>query len=264
MPGHGLILTYHAIEPGPAPLCVDPDLFAAHLDCLADCGAQILTVSELAGCLRAGELPDRAVAITFDDGFASVAERAAPLLLERGMVATVFGVAGHLGGHNDWPTQPARAPRRSLASAGQLAALARAGFEIGAHGVEHLPLAAASDAELRRELLDGRATLERAVHAPVATFAYPYGARAGRGGEEIVRREYFAACTTALELVRPETDPHALPRVDVHYVRRPRLLRRAVHGSLDHYLRVRRATARARRVINQDYVPARRPENNRR
>lgn len=264
MPGHGLILTYHAIEPGPAPLCVDPDLFAEHLDCLADCGVPTLTISELASCLRAGELPDRAVAITFDDGFASVAERAAPLLLERGMTATVFCVAGHLGGVNDWPTQPARAPRRSLASAGQLVALARAGFEIAAHGVEHVPLAGASEAELRRELLDGRATLERVTEVPVAAFAYPYGARAGRGGEELVRREYYAACTTALELVGPKTDPYALPRVDAHYLSRPRLLRRAVHGSLDHYLRVRRATARARRVINQDYVSATRPRRHRR
>lgn len=264
MPGRGLILTYHAIEPGPAPLCVDPHLFAAHLDCLAACGARTLTVSELAGCLRAGELPDRAVAITFDDGFASVAERAAPLLQERGMVATVFCVAGHLGGLNDWPTQPRRAPRRPLASAGQLVSLARAGFEIGAHGVEHLPLTTASEAELRREVVDGREALEGVVHAPVPAFAYAYGARAGREGDRLVRREYYAACTTALELVRPGTDPFALPRVDAHYVRRPVLLRRALQGSLDHYLRVRRATARARRAINQDYVPARGPGTHRR
>lgn len=264
MPGHALILTYHAVEAGPAPLCIEPGLFAAHLDCLAAVGAQTLTISELADCLRAGELPERAVAITFDDGFASVAERAAPLLRERGMVATVFCVSGHVGGVNDWPTQPPRAPRRPLASAGQLVALSRAGVEIAAHGVSHLPLGTASAAELRREVIDGRAALERVVGGPVRTFAYPYGARPSPRREAVVRGEYEAACTTALALVRPGTDPFALPRVDAHYVRRPALLRRAVHGSLDHYLRVRRATARARRMINQDYVPARRPETDRR
>lgn len=255
MSGHALILTYHAVEPGPAPLCVEPDLFAEHLDCLAACGAQTLTVSDLASCLRAGELPDRAVAITFDDGFASVAERAMPLLLERGMVATVFCVAGRLGGVNDWPSQPRRAPKRPLAHAGQLITLARAGFEIGAHGMEHMPLVTVGPAAQRREVRDSRMSLERVLEAPVRSFAYPYGARPDAHGAGLVRSEYSSACTTTLGLVRPAADPFALPRVDVHYVRRTALLLRALHGSLDHYLRVRRATARARRVIYKDYAP---------
>ena len=61
-----VVLTYHAVEDGPAPLCVEPELFRAQLDCLVDVGAETLTISALAACLRDGSLPARAVAITFD------------------------------------------------------------------------------------------------------------------------------------------------------------------------------------------------------
>ena len=110
-----VVLTYHAVEDGPAPLCIDPELFRAQLDCLLEVGAEALTISGLAACLRDGTLPARAVALTFDDGCASVARTAAPLLAERGLTATVFCVAGHLGGQNDWPTQPNGMPSLALA-----------------------------------------------------------------------------------------------------------------------------------------------------
>ena len=96
-----LVLTYHAVERGPAPLCVDPDLFVEHLDCILESGARALTVRELAEALREGALDRPSVAITFDDGFASVVESAGPLIAERGLPATVFCVAGHLGGTSD-------------------------------------------------------------------------------------------------------------------------------------------------------------------
>src|SRR5262249_23321631 len=103
--GVTLVLTYHAVEEGTAPLCISPRLFAEHAAVIAAAGVPVLTVSELASALSAGELPPRAVAITFDDGCASVAEHAAPALAEHGLRATVFCVAGHLGGTNEWRTQ---------------------------------------------------------------------------------------------------------------------------------------------------------------
>jgi peptidoglycan/xylan/chitin deacetylase (PgdA/CDA1 family) len=256
MSGSALILTYHAVQNGPAPLCVDPDLFREHLDVLADAGASVLTVGQIAEAVRGGTLPDRAVAITFDDGFTSVGEHAAPLLAERGMSATIFAVAGALGGTNDWPTQPGAAPRRPLLSAAALADLAGAGHEIGSHGIEHAPLSIAAPAALRREIVDSRAALEDAVGRPVRSFAYPYNAVPGPAGRELVRATYAAACAGGLSTVRTGADPWRLARVDSHYLRRPELLGRAVAGELDTYLLLRRVGARSRRLISKDYVAA--------
>ncbi len=251
-----LVLTYHAVEEGPPPLCLDPRTFRAHVEAVAESGVPVLTVSELAAALRAGALPERAVALTFDDGFASVARVAAPLLLERGLKATVFCVAGRLGGMNDWPTQPARAPRRALAGAAELADLARGGFEIGSHGMEHTPLAPAAGETLRREIAGSRRALEEAVGAPVASFAYPYGLLPGDEGRRLVAGEYTAACAGGLRPATASADPFALPRVDAHYLRRPERLRAALEGSATAYLAARRIGARARRAVRADHFPA--------
>ena len=252
----GLILTYHAIEPGPGPLFVEPDLFRRHLDCLAAEGARVMALSELATAARSGRIPDRAVAITFDDGFASVVEDAAPLLEERGYPATVFCVAGHVGTENDWPTQPPDAPRRRLAGQGELQELVRAGIEIGCHGFEHAPLDTLDGPDLEDELVTARGILGWAVDRPVRSLAYPYGVLPSPAARRLIRELYDTACAGGPAAVGPGADPLALPRVDAHYLRHPGVLAQAVRGSLGPYLRARRLVARARRTIARDYVAA--------
>ena len=254
MSATGLILTYHAVEVGPAPLCLAPSLFERHLDTLAAAGARTLTVSELATGLRRGELPERAVALTFDDGCASVAHNAAPLLAARGMCATVYCVAGHLGKANDWPTQPAKTPRLQLASASDLSELAAAGFEIGSHGTAHAPLRATCEDVIHTEVVESRWRLEDALGTEVATFAYPYGLSPDPAARAVTAQTYSAACAGGLARVRTTGDPMALSRIDVHYLRRPSLLGSALEGRLDAYLGVRRLGARARRLVRSDHA----------
>jgi peptidoglycan/xylan/chitin deacetylase (PgdA/CDA1 family) len=249
-----LILTYHAVEEGPAPLCVDPALFREHVDSLVDSGAHALTLSELAAAAKRDEIPERAVAITFDDGCASVARFAAPLLAERGLCATVFCVSGHLGGVTDWPTQPASVPLFELATAAELEELVSMGIEIGSHGVEHFPLAYASEQRARAELLASKQALEQAVQAPVSSFAYPYGSPPSPVARALVRDAYSAACGTRLGTMRRDSDSFSLPRIDAHYLRRPELLGRAVTGGLRAYLRARALGARTRRLLTSDHV----------
>lgn len=249
-----LILAYHAVEAGPRPLCVEPGRFAEQLDALVDAGARTLRMSEIAAGLRSGDPPDRAVAITFDDGFASVVEQAVPALVERGMRATIFCVAGHIGGTNDWASQSTSAPRRPLAGQAQLSELARLGFEIGSHGIDHLPLNAASAEQLRREIVDSQAALEQAIAAPVRCLAYPYGAEPPASARPLLAATYVAACGTRAGRARTGQDLFALPRVDAHYVHRPALLRRAAAGTIDPYLGARRRAAALRRRWSPDHA----------
>ena len=245
-----LLLTYHAVEPGPPPLCIAPELFARHLDAIVESGASLLTVGALAAALRGRRLPERAVAITFDDGYASVGETAAGLLAERGVVATVFCVARRLGGQSDWPSRPQSAPLLPLADAAQLKQLAEMGWEIGSHGLDHDVLVDGS------ELAESRRLLEAATGVEVRSFAFPYGVVPPRASAEVARAGYEAACTTQLAQATSASDPLALPRVDAHYLRRPALLRAALAGRLDLYFRARAAGGRVRRIARKDYVTA--------
>jgi peptidoglycan/xylan/chitin deacetylase (PgdA/CDA1 family) len=249
-----VVLTYHGISRDGGPLALGPELFAEQLDALREEDASFLTVSQVADAVRARELPERAVAITFDDGLTSVAEEAAPLLAERGLPATVFCVAGRLGADSDWPSARPGAARLPLLAAPDLAELAANGFEIGSHGMEHAPLVGGSEPQLHREIVESRRVLEQAVGVPVSSFAYPYGAGPVRAARVLVEETYAAACTTALGAVTTAADVHSLPRVDVHYVRSPQLLRRALSGSLGPYLRARAIGARARRKLVKDYA----------
>ncbi len=247
------VLTYHAIEPGPPPLCIEPSLFRRHLDVIGEAGARVVGLDRLAAELEAGGGAEPTVAITFDDGAASVAENAAPLLVERGLPATVFCVAGHLGGRSDWPSYPPWAPRLRLAGASALADLARNGLELGSHGMAHVPLALAASPELEREVVDSKAALEEATGAAATWFAYPYGSLPGGSRRALVERAYAGAAAGGNRAAGPGADRWALPRIDAHYLRRPSLLARAVRGG-DAYLALRRAGARTRRLIRRDYA----------
>ncbi|HVM38977.1 MAG TPA: polysaccharide deacetylase family protein [Sphingomicrobium sp.] len=70
-------------------LAVNPDVFARQLDWLKR-HRRVMRLTEFAQLCRQGTLPREAVAITFDDGYACFAERAAPLLERANLPATVF------------------------------------------------------------------------------------------------------------------------------------------------------------------------------
>lgn len=249
-----VILMYHGVERRSSPLFVDPALFAEQVDAIARSGLTVLTIGEVGQRLREGTLPSEAVALTFDDAFASVVENAAPHLVERGLRATIFCVAGHLGGTNAWPSAREDAPLAALADGPDLAHLVRLGFEIGAHGMAHEPLVMRDPQTIREEVVDARALLEQRIGVDVSSFAYPYGAVPSAPARDAVSLTYSAACTTRIGRVGPETSPFELPRVDSHYLRSRRVFDAVLEGRANGYLATRRVAARARRRLRRDFV----------
>jgi peptidoglycan/xylan/chitin deacetylase (PgdA/CDA1 family) len=249
-----LILMYHGVDRAEGPLFVDPALFSDQMKAIAASGLPVLTIGEIGDRLREGRLPAGAVALTFDDAFASVVEEAAPRLQEHGLRATVFCVAGRIGGTNAWPTARIGAPQVDLADAAGLARLVEQGFEIGSHGIGHAPLDTTDEDEIRREVAASRAELERMLGVQVPSFAYPYGATASAAARRQVSTSYTAACTTRIGRVEQGTDPLALPRVDAYYLRSPRRFEAVLEGRAGGYLALRRFAASTRRRVRHDYV----------
>ena len=85
---------YHEITPevdGVNRLAVSREKFAAQLDRLHNQGFSTFTPSALAMALtKQTDLPERAVALTFDDGFADLHDVALPLLKRYNFTATAF------------------------------------------------------------------------------------------------------------------------------------------------------------------------------
>ena len=95
-----IILVYHRVadllSPDPFLLCVTPQHFLEHLEILRKHG-ELMQLQQLARALRNRDLPRRAVAITFDDGYANNLCHAKPLLERCDAHATVFVASGYVG-----------------------------------------------------------------------------------------------------------------------------------------------------------------------
>ncbi len=93
------ILCYHRLGAANTKMVVSPANFEAQLSWLSSNDYRVIRLGDLAAFL-AGEqsLPQRAVVITFDDGYESVFRHAFPLLKKYGLAATVFVYTDFLGG----------------------------------------------------------------------------------------------------------------------------------------------------------------------
>jgi len=98
------VLIFHRVLASPDPLFPDePD--AARFDQVCAWLAgwfKVLPLDLAVNRLRAGQLPARAAAITFDDGYADNHDVAMPILRRHGLTATFFVATGFLDGGRMW------------------------------------------------------------------------------------------------------------------------------------------------------------------
>lgn len=176
----GVILTYHRIAgPRHDPLLLDvsESNFDAQLSVISRT-ATALPLDEFESLRREGRLPVRAVAVTFDDGYADNLHAAAPLLARHGIPATVFVTTGMIGSSRGFPWDDADAglPSHRALTVDELRALAvQKGISIGAHTMTHPTLAKLTRAEQAGEIGGSIAWLEQTTGSRVRAFAYPFG-----------------------------------------------------------------------------------------
>jgi peptidoglycan/xylan/chitin deacetylase (PgdA/CDA1 family) len=172
------VLMYHEVQGRHdvgSPYSIPVRQFEAHLDLLKRTGFETVSCRQLLNATLWGRpLSQRAVLITFDDGYSSFMERAVPALVNRGMTATFFLVAGEIGGKNRWDVAKGY-PQRSLMSHETIKQLIREGFEIGSHGLTHRDLSTCRDRELEVEILNASQIIQSAFGISPPSFAYPYG-----------------------------------------------------------------------------------------
>lgn len=188
-----------------------PALFRWQLELLLARGYMPTTLSDALAHPASGR-----VAVTFDDGYASVGKLAWPILRQFGIPATIFMVAGAVGKTNAWDVRDSDRVE-PLLTADELRDMATAGIEIGAHTVTHAHLPRLTDAELRAELVDAKAKLEDILGHPVTSFAYPYGEWDARVRDAVIAAGYQRACATTRGVVRANTDPFAIPRLNMRW-----------------------------------------------
>ncbi|MFF4749933.1 polysaccharide deacetylase family protein [Streptomyces sp. NPDC002514] len=221
------VAMYHSVgdrSDDPYRITVTPARLDRQLRWLRRRGLRGVSMAELLAARARGAAPTL-VGLTFDDGYADFLAHALPVLRRWGCNATLFVLAGRLGGDNDWDPL---GPRKPLLTADGVRRAADEGVEIGSHGLAHVDLTAADAGTLRAEAAESRALLAELTGRPVGGFCYPYGSVDRRTVAAVRDAGYGYAC--AID-PGPLSGVHALPRI--HLGQRdtaPRLfLKRRLH-----------------------------------
>ncbi|GAB4366761.1 MAG: hypothetical protein Kow0060_24310 [Methylohalobius crimeensis] len=214
-----LILMYHMIRvPGnrqEARYACPPERFRRHLKVLLGQGYRPVSLSRIESALAGSDtLPERAVAITFDDGHEDNHAFAFPILQEMNIPATVFLSTGYLEKTNAWMAASGF-PARPMLNWRQIEEMHRFGVAFGGHTVTHPRLTELSDAKAREEIEACKKIIEDRLGSACRHFAYPYGLLDSSIRELVEKAGYRLACSTRSGFNHSRRDPLILHRIEV-------------------------------------------------
>ncbi|HVP07116.1 MAG TPA: polysaccharide deacetylase family protein [Candidatus Acidoferrum sp.] len=112
--------------------------------------------------------------LTFDDGYAHLAQVLPPLMQRFRFKAIIFIPTAYMGKENDWDYTHYFRRERHLDTA-SIRGLASLGVRFGSHGHRHVDLTHLSDVRLRSELESSKRILEDALGSHIACISYPFG-----------------------------------------------------------------------------------------
>ena len=102
--GTALVLIYHRVanlERDPQALAVSVANFEEQMTLLSE-NYHVVSLGDLAAGIRANRVPDRSVAVTFDDGYSDNLLNGAPALARCGVPATMFVCSGYANGTREF------------------------------------------------------------------------------------------------------------------------------------------------------------------
>jgi len=203
------VLAYHRIDEGGGGMSVSPRAFRAHLDWLDENGIDVVPLEAFSA--ESGTQPR--AALTFDDGYRSVADVAWPELRARGLPATVYVVSRTLRrGHRFAWDASTPAADAALIGRAALLDLAADGLSIGSHTRTHVYLPSIDLDRVKDEVSGSREELEDELGMAVTSFAYPQGGWNASIRAIVARAGYETAVTMDRGAINPFADPLALAR----------------------------------------------------
>lgn len=205
-----VVLQYHHVSDStPRATSISPALFREHMKYIEAAGFAVRPLEDLTRALAAGDtLPDKTVAITFDDGYESVYTEAFPVLREYGWPFTVFV-----------NSRPLDQRLTQFVSWEQLREMAQAGATIANHSWTHPHMVRRAPGEsetqwrkrMSAEILQTEERITEATGQAHQIFAYPYG-EYDTATQALLAELGFVAFAQQSGPLAPIDDPQALPR----------------------------------------------------
>lgn len=157
------VLYYHEVVPagqGHTYQKIEQEKFIRQMRWLKENGYETITFSQLAE-----PLPEKPVIITFDDGFRSVYDYAAPVLEECGFQAVLFLAPKYI--EENHPYYMTWQQLQTLMDQGAA--------EVGAHTYSHIDVRSVSEAALKEEITACDSSILAHLGVRPAAFCFPYG-----------------------------------------------------------------------------------------
>ena len=203
------VLIYHHVSTTmPVSTSISPERFVAHMDYLEKNNYHIVSLLELTEKLKEGEpLPDKTIAITFDDSYADVYTSAYPILKKRGWPFAFF------------VNTKAVDSGKLFVSWDQLREMSKNNVTIANHTIEHSHLVRLDKNENRaqwreritHEITTAQKKIEDEIGSAPKIFAYPFG-EYNSDLKVILKKMGYLAFTQQAGVLSPETDFQTLPR----------------------------------------------------
>jgi len=217
------ILMYHMIKQHQGGkfkgLRVSPAMFEKQVKYLVENGWHFFTMSELIE--KKESLPEKSVALTFDDGYEDNYTHAFAILQKYDVKATIYIVVDRHG--REWSSR-----RKAKNNSGELMQepkltdvqieemLASGLVEIGSHTMTHDNLTTLDTEGKKREIIASKEMIEKTFGMVCNSFCYPFGLFDDEDRKWVEKAGYTNATTTQAGIDDVTTaDPYRLKRITV-------------------------------------------------
>lgn len=241
------ILMFHSISEAGGPTSIAPATFEAMMTLLAESDYHVVSLQDVSSW-HEGEknLPEKSMAITFDDGFVDFREHAHPVLERLGFPSTLFVPTRKAGGKEDW--YGGHDAKRPLLDWPDLQILDNALVDVAPHGRHHVALTSIDESQLREEIAGSKQDLEAQLNKTSTHFAPPYGQVNASALAEI-DRHYELSVGVEHGVATRDSNIHDLPRLEMFYYQDLKRWQDFLDGKGGTYLALRRLLRAVRQRI---------------
>ena len=199
------IIMYHSIDEKSAStkLSVSPGSFERQMYFLKKGNYNVVRLEDLLDLMKNEKIPNKTIAITFDDGFENNYTAAFPVLKKLGIPATIFICPG-LVGKEDYLTWS------------QVVEMSESGvISIGSHSMSHAYLPGSTEQKLNIEISDSKRAIESHTRKDIYSFCYPVGGFNDYVRDKVKDAGYRIAVATNPGKDYPDHDIFAMKRVRI-------------------------------------------------
>ena len=199
------IIMYHSIDERAAvtKLSVSPESFERQMYFLKRGNYNVVRLEDLPDLMKNERIPNKTIAITFDDGLENNYRYAFPVLKKLDIPATIFicpGLVGK-GGYLTWS---------------HVVEMSESGvISIGSHTMAHAYLPGSTEQKLDIEISDSKRAIESHIRKEIYSFSYPLGGFNDYVRDKVRDAGYRIAVATNPGKDYPDHDEFAMKRLRI-------------------------------------------------